>query len=228
MLRCLSVKKKGFKLSRNVESNTYVLWQQTANCRDQRHLVSVVRPLKKCGVSILAQLVLPGWEIVLSQQGAECGEGLQRRNLSCVVGWGGQQPASPPRPVGAELCGDQLVRSIQQEMERPCFVPCPGEGAVQTPVNQSGKSFVLCAAMLWISSRDCLWGPTPGHKFSLSPHRVTPPNGHKLLIASASTTPLIILLPTLLSSVFNAASVAGRTRPSASPSCWHFQLLGNH
>lgn len=67
-----------------------------------------------------------------SLQGAECGEGLQRRSLSCVVRWGGQRPDSPPHPVAADLCGDQLVKSIQQEMDRPCFVPCPGEGATET------------------------------------------------------------------------------------------------
>lgn len=81
--------------------------------------------------------------IVLVPQGAECGEGLQRRNLSCVVRWGGQRPDSSPQPVGAELCGDQLVRSIQQEMERPCFVPCPGEGAAETPVGSLIDQVVL-------------------------------------------------------------------------------------
>lgn len=75
----------------------------------------------------------PAETLFWSPQGAECGEGLQRRNLSCVVHWGGQRSDSPPRPVGAELCGDELVRSIQQDMERPCFVPCPGEGAAETP-----------------------------------------------------------------------------------------------
>lgn len=63
-------------------------------------------------------------------QGAECGEGLQRRNLSCAVHWG-DWPESPPQFVSADLCGEKLVRSIQQEMERPCFVPCPGQATIK-------------------------------------------------------------------------------------------------
>lgn len=59
-------------------------------------------------------------------QGAECGEGLQRRNLTCLVHWG-DRAESAPQPVQPEFCGDGLVRRIQQEMEKPCFVPCPGE-----------------------------------------------------------------------------------------------------
>lgn len=73
-----------------------------------------------------------------------------------------------------------------------------------------------------------LWSPMLDHKFSLCTHRVTPPDGHKLLIASAPMTLVIILLPTLLSTVFNASSVTGRMWQSASPGCWHFQLLANH
>lgn len=58
-------------------------------------------------------------------QGAECGEGVRRRSLSCVVHTG-SWPESPPQPVDKELCGDKLRQQIQQEMEQPCFVPCPG------------------------------------------------------------------------------------------------------
>lgn len=63
-------------------------------------------------------------------QGAQCGEGLQRRNLTCVVHWG-DWPESAPQPVQSEFCGDGLLRSIQQEMEKPCFIPCPGETTVK-------------------------------------------------------------------------------------------------
>lgn len=62
-------------------------------------------------------------------QDAECGEGLRRRNLSCVVHWG-NWPESSPQPVAEELCGDKLRKEIQQEMEQPCFVPCLGKSAV--------------------------------------------------------------------------------------------------
>ncbi|KAG8000762.1 Thrombospondin type-1 domain-containing protein 7B [Nibea albiflora] len=59
-------------------------------------------------------------------QGAECGEGLRRRNLSCVVHWG-DWPESPAQPVEEELCGDKLRQQIQQDMKQPCFIPCPGD-----------------------------------------------------------------------------------------------------
>lgn len=61
-------------------------------------------------------------------QGAECGEGFRRRNLSCVVHWG-DWPETPPQSVAEEFCGDKLKQQIQQEMEQPCFVPCPGKPA---------------------------------------------------------------------------------------------------
>lgn len=68
--------------------------------------------------------------VYASMQGAECGEGFQRRNLSCVVHWG-DWPKSPPQRVQEELCGDKLMIRTQQEMEQPCFVPCPGEAALR-------------------------------------------------------------------------------------------------
>lgn len=64
----------------------------------------------------------------MSLQGAACGEGLRRRNLSCIVHWGNWHE-SPRQPVKEELCGDVLRQRIQQEMEQPCFVPCPGKAA---------------------------------------------------------------------------------------------------
>lgn len=63
-------------------------------------------------------------------QGAECGEGLRRRDLSCVVHWG-DWPESPPQPVDEELCGDKVRQQIQQEMEQPCFIPCLGKDTLK-------------------------------------------------------------------------------------------------
>ncbi|XP_040005222.1 thrombospondin type-1 domain-containing protein 7B [Xiphias gladius] len=77
-------------------------------------------PIKPCYIWLLSD-----WSSC-TVEGAECGEGLRKRNLSCVVHWG-DWPESPPQPVEEELCGDKLMQQIQQEMEQPCFVPCPGD-----------------------------------------------------------------------------------------------------
>ncbi|XP_034041977.1 thrombospondin type-1 domain-containing protein 7B [Thalassophryne amazonica] len=60
-------------------------------------------------------------------EGAECGEGHRRRSLSCMVHWGKGSKSHPPQPVEEELCGDKLRQQVQQELEQPCFVPCPGD-----------------------------------------------------------------------------------------------------
>lgn len=84
-------------------------------------------------------------------QGAACGEGLRRRNLSCVVHWGNGSK-SPPQPVGEEeLCGDKLRRRIQQEMEQPCFVPCPGKAAPHTQ-----RPHNLCYSIVCYYCCDCM------------------------------------------------------------------------
>lgn len=73
--------------------------------------------------------LMNGIYVCASVKGAECGEGLQRRNLTCVVHWG-DWPESPSQPVQDFFCGDRLLRMIQQEMEKSCFIPCPGEAAL--------------------------------------------------------------------------------------------------
>uniref|UniRef100_A0A3B4YAH4 Thrombospondin type-1 domain-containing protein 7A n=1 Tax=Seriola lalandi dorsalis TaxID=1841481 RepID=A0A3B4YAH4_SERLL len=78
---------------------------------------------KPCPIRPCYMWLLSDWSLCT---GAECGEGLRRRNLSCVVHWG-DWPESPPQPVEEELCGDRRRQKIQQEMEQPCFVPCPGD-----------------------------------------------------------------------------------------------------
>ncbi|CAL8267595.1 unnamed protein product [Lota lota] len=60
-------------------------------------------------------------------EGADCGEGLRRRSLSCVVQWGAGSSTLSTQPVADHLCGDRVQRHSQQEMELPCFVPCPGD-----------------------------------------------------------------------------------------------------
>ncbi|KAL2081498.1 hypothetical protein ACEWY4_023351 [Coilia grayii] len=60
-------------------------------------------------------------------EGAECGEGVRERNLSCMVHWGDWLDASSPKPVEDERCGDRLNKESEQELLLPCFVPCPGD-----------------------------------------------------------------------------------------------------
>ncbi|XP_068186329.1 thrombospondin type-1 domain-containing protein 7B [Antennarius striatus] len=81
--------------------------------------------IKPCPIRPCYTWLLSDWSSCIVE-GAECGDGLQRRNLSCVVHWG-DWPESPPQPVEDNLCGDKLKRMIQQEMKQPCFVPCPGD-----------------------------------------------------------------------------------------------------
>ncbi|CAL8389306.1 unnamed protein product, partial [Gadus morhua 'NCC'] len=60
-------------------------------------------------------------------EGADCGEGMRRRSLSCVVQWATGSSTLSTQPVADRLCGDRVLRHSQQEMELPCFVPCPGD-----------------------------------------------------------------------------------------------------
>ncbi|KAI2660551.1 Thrombospondin type-1 domain-containing protein 7B [Labeo rohita] len=61
-------------------------------------------------------------------QGAECGEGMRERNLTCVVHWS-DWPDSPypSKTVEDEKCGDRVRKESEQELQQPCFVPCPGD-----------------------------------------------------------------------------------------------------
>ncbi|XP_036432693.1 thrombospondin type-1 domain-containing protein 7B [Colossoma macropomum] len=68
-------------------------------------------------------------------EGAECGEGVRERNMSCVIHWGHWPDSPGPRPnrpgpataVEEEKCGERLRRESEQELQQPCFVPCPGD-----------------------------------------------------------------------------------------------------
>uniref|UniRef100_A0A674ML26 Thrombospondin type-1 domain-containing protein 7A n=1 Tax=Takifugu rubripes TaxID=31033 RepID=A0A674ML26_TAKRU len=80
---------------------------------------------KPCPIRPCYRWLLSDWS-PCTLEGAQCGEGLHRRNLTCVVHWG-DWPESAPQPVPEDLCGDRRLRAIQQEMEKPCFIPCPGD-----------------------------------------------------------------------------------------------------
>ncbi|KAJ7407423.1 thrombospondin type-1 domain-containing protein 7B-like protein [Willisornis vidua] len=59
----------------------------------------------------------------LCQQGGQCGDGLQVRNLTCVVH---DAPVSAPsKPVEDALCGE--LPSKDSVLQLPCSVPCPGD-----------------------------------------------------------------------------------------------------
>ncbi|XP_014851900.1 PREDICTED: thrombospondin type-1 domain-containing protein 7B isoform X1 [Poecilia mexicana] len=81
---------------------------------------------KPCSIRPCYMWLLNDWS-PCAVEGAKCGEGVRRRNLSCVVHWGNWHESPPPQPVDRELCGDVLRQQLQQEMEQPCFVPCPGD-----------------------------------------------------------------------------------------------------
>uniref|UniRef100_A0A3P8SWS5 Thrombospondin type 1 domain containing 7B n=1 Tax=Amphiprion percula TaxID=161767 RepID=A0A3P8SWS5_AMPPE len=107
------------------------LWAECSHtCGSQQEAHEEGRPCpnqltqtKPCPIRPCYMWVLSDWSTCT---GAECGEGFRSRKLSCVVHWG-HWHGSPPQPVEEELCGDIQRQNVQQEMEQPCFVPCPGD-----------------------------------------------------------------------------------------------------
>ncbi|KAJ6665425.1 hypothetical protein lerEdw1_003265 [Lerista edwardsae] len=55
--------------------------------------------------------------------GGQCGDGIQVRNLTCMVHDGSSSPAS--KNVESALCGE--LPSKDGELQLPCSVPCPGD-----------------------------------------------------------------------------------------------------
>ncbi|XP_023806239.1 thrombospondin type-1 domain-containing protein 7B isoform X2 [Oryzias latipes] len=86
---------------------------------------SQLNQTKSCPVKPCYDWLLSDWSACIVE-GAECGEGVRRRNLSCIVHWGNLNEP-PPQPVETELCGDAMRQQLLQQMEQPCFVPCPGD-----------------------------------------------------------------------------------------------------
>uniref|UniRef100_A0A672YXA7 Thrombospondin, type I, domain containing 7Ba n=1 Tax=Sphaeramia orbicularis TaxID=375764 RepID=A0A672YXA7_9TELE len=93
--------------------------------QEGRPCVGQLHQSRACPIRPCYMWLLSDWS-VCAVEGAECGEGFRRRSISCVVHWG-DWPESPSQPVQDELCGDKLKQQVQQEMEQPCFVPCPGD-----------------------------------------------------------------------------------------------------
>ncbi|KAG7464148.1 hypothetical protein MATL_G00184190 [Megalops atlanticus] len=119
-------------------------WTECSHtCGNQGHMVrsrSVLQQAHEGGRPCPAQLsqtkpcpIRPCYRWALGEwspcrvEGAECGEGVRERNLTCVVDWGDPAEASPPRPVEEEKCEGKLSRASGQELQVPCSVPCPGD-----------------------------------------------------------------------------------------------------
>lgn len=63
----------------------------------------------------------------LSLQGADCGEGVSRREMSCVVHWGSLSGPPQPVPVEDQWCVVHSQSKISEiELQQPCTIPCPG------------------------------------------------------------------------------------------------------
>ncbi|XP_035379499.1 thrombospondin type-1 domain-containing protein 7B isoform X3 [Electrophorus electricus] len=89
---------------------------------------------KPCPIRPCYSWLLGAWS-PCRVEGAECGEGVRERNLSCIVHWGhwpespGPRPDAPgpPLTVEEERCGERLQRESEQELQQLCFLPCPGD-----------------------------------------------------------------------------------------------------
>ncbi|KAA0707575.1 Thrombospondin type-1 domain-containing protein 7B [Triplophysa tibetana] len=61
-------------------------------------------------------------------EGADCGEGVSRREMSCVVHWGSLSGPPQPVPVEDQWCAVHSQSKISEiELQQPCTIPCPGE-----------------------------------------------------------------------------------------------------
>ncbi|XP_074550525.1 thrombospondin type-1 domain-containing protein 7B [Halichoeres trimaculatus] len=112
--------------------------------------LSQTRP---CPIRPCYKWLLSDWS-PCTVEGAKCGEGLRRRNLSCIVHWG-DWPESSPQPVDGELCGDQLRQQLLQDMEQTCFIPCPGD----------------CHLTVWSSWSSCQLICMEGRSFKTTGHQ---------------------------------------------------------
>ncbi|XP_016380716.1 thrombospondin type-1 domain-containing protein 7B-like [Sinocyclocheilus rhinocerous] len=61
-------------------------------------------------------------------EGADCGEGVSQREISCVVHWGSLSGPPQPVPVEDKMCvGNSQSKVSETELLQPCTIPCPGE-----------------------------------------------------------------------------------------------------
>nr|XP_023677065.1 thrombospondin type-1 domain-containing protein 7B-like isoform X1 [Paramormyrops kingsleyae] len=81
---------------------------------------------KPCPIRPCYKWVLGKWS-PCHVEGAECGEGVRERNLTCVVHWGDPLDLSSYRPVEEENCKDKERPASGQGLQLTCSVPCPGD-----------------------------------------------------------------------------------------------------
>ncbi|XP_068051274.1 thrombospondin type-1 domain-containing protein 7B isoform X2 [Anomalospiza imberbis] len=77
---------------------------------------------RSCPVKPCYSWLLGPWS-PCTVQGGQCGDGLQVRNLTCVVHDGSVSATS--KPVENALCGE--LTSKESVLQLPCSVPCPGD-----------------------------------------------------------------------------------------------------
>uniref|UniRef100_A0A8C9U5U9 Thrombospondin type-1 domain-containing protein 7A n=1 Tax=Scleropages formosus TaxID=113540 RepID=A0A8C9U5U9_SCLFO len=101
---------------------------------------SVIQPAHEQGRPCPSQLsqtkpcpIRPCYSWLLSEwsscrtEGADCGEGVRERNLTCVVHGGDSTDLSTATAVDPNKCEEKLRITGVQELQVPCLVPCPGD-----------------------------------------------------------------------------------------------------
>ncbi|RXM99273.1 Thrombospondin type-1 domain-containing protein 7B [Acipenser ruthenus] len=81
---------------------------------------------RQCPVKPCYKWMLGEWS-QCQVEGAQCGEGLRVRNLTCVVHNGSLSDPVSAKQVEEEMCEAKLMKAKGQELQQPCSVPCPGD-----------------------------------------------------------------------------------------------------
>ncbi|XP_075367640.1 thrombospondin type-1 domain-containing protein 7B isoform X6 [Mycteria americana] len=80
--------------------------------------------MQKCSLYCPSECAVSDWgQWSTCPQGGQCGDGLQVRNLTCVVHDASVSVTS--KPVANALCGE--LPSKESVLQLPCSVPCPGD-----------------------------------------------------------------------------------------------------
>uniref|UniRef100_A0A8C1Y6H1 Thrombospondin, type I, domain containing 7Bb n=1 Tax=Cyprinus carpio TaxID=7962 RepID=A0A8C1Y6H1_CYPCA len=113
----------GFFLSQMTRSRV-VLQSAGEGGRPCPSQLSQTRP---CPIRPCYSWILGDWR-ACRVEGANCGEGTSRREISCVVHWGSLSGPPQPIPVEDKMCvGNSQSKVSEMELLQPCIIPCPGE-----------------------------------------------------------------------------------------------------